>query len=920
MDFVENTFLVLAYVVVIGFLINGLDDLLFDSQFLVYLFRQRKKPRIALKDLKLAPEQWIAVFVPAWQEGGVVNKMADYASRVLTYERYDIFIGVYPNDRETTRCVDELCAQNPRIHKVLVPHPGPTSKADCLNWIYRAMRLNEIPDTREYTVVAIQDAEDVLHPLVLKVYNYFIPRVYDMGQLPVFALEMPVWRYWTGNTYIDDFAELHTKDLFVRESIGGVVPSAGVGTAFARPALDKLAAQNKGEPFRVGNLTEDYEIAIRLKRAGYRTGMLNVPVERITRRKRSDGSLGRPETTTEVVAVREIFPRTLRASIRQRSRWILGISFQTWAQTGWSGSLPMRYTLLRDRRAPLTHIVNILGYLVLGYVLFQWWFRNSSFATHYYIRPLLQSDSWLFKLVIIDTLLLGYRMAQKIISVWYIYNWKQAIFSIPRTVLGNIINFAATVRALRIFIAHKLFGRPIVWVKTAHLFPREQELAEFTRTIEDLLVEDGLVTREQIDQALRFEQPRAGSEGRVTRALSTPLCLLRMGLLDEKQFTNAWARHSRLQVRTFNPYEVPHSLLRRLPEQESIRLQAVPVEQREGGVTIAFCEPPAPEQLERLTRQFNASVRPVLARPSNLESVRDVAYPRLVLPPSRIAARLDRFRQAARLEPAAFLDLLSTQHAARHSLPDVLADTGVLPEAEARRLWAETIGCPPLDTREFLFNQDLYFRIGPTFWWLHRMLPITQITVATSAPPHPQLALWLSTKLASAAGATPLPNFIAELPSKLESAQQRRGMTIDPDQVLLDYLTGRGLIKHEEATQIKAARQIIAEPLPRWLQFQRTLSAEQLHQAFLDICYLPPATPWNRDDVGRLHLVLPPGFAEENGCYCLEAQGAVRLGLTQLPSRTALAHIYHRLAGYPIFFQALSYREALEIRSLLIGD
>jgi bacteriophage N4 adsorption protein B len=903
MDFVENTFIVLAYVAVIGFLINGLDDLLFDSQFLVYLWRKRKKPRVSLKDLKLAPEQWIAIFVPAWLEGGVVNRMAEYASRVVLYEKYDIFIGVYPNDPETNRCVDELCAQNPRIHKVLVPHGGPTSKADCLNWIYRAMRLNEVPRTREYQLIAIHDAEDVLHPLVLKVYNYFIPRVYDMGQVPVFALELPVWRYWTGNVYVDDFAELHTKDLFIREAIGGVVPSAGVGTVFGRKALDRMAADNNGEPFRVGNLTEDYEIAIRLKRAGFRAGILNVPVERIVHRKRRDGSLGPPETVTEVVAVRESFPKTLMSSIRQRSRWILGISFQTWEQAGWAGSLPMRYTLFRDRRAPLSHLINVIGYVVLAGVLFQWWFQNSAWGAQYYVRPLIQSDSLLFNFVIIDTLLLGYRVAQKAISVQQVYNWKQALFSIPRTVLGNIINFSATIRASRMYIAHKLFGRPIVWLKTAHVFPREEELAEFTKTIEDLLIEDGLVTREQIEQALRLEQPRAG------RYASAPLCLLRMGLLDEKQFTGAWARHSRLRVRVVNPYEIPDALLRQFPEQRSLDLHAVPAEMREGSATIAFREPPDKDAVDRLARQLDMRIRPVLARPSNLEFTRDVAYPRLALPPSRLAANLERFRQAARLQPANFLELLSNKHASTRSLPDVLIDSGALNEADARRLWAETIGCPPLDVREFPFNQEIYFRIGPSFWWLHRMLPITPISLATSAPPHPQLALWLSQQLRAT------PNFIAELPSKLEFAQQRRGMDIDPDQVLLDYLTARGLVKREEAAQIKATREVIADPLPRWLLLQRTLSAEQLHRAFLDICYLPPATPWTTEEIRRLQPVLPPGFAEEHGCYCLEeAQGAIRMGLAQMPSKAVLNQIYDRLAGYPLFFQALSYAEAFELR------
>src|ERR1043166_6833347 len=497
MELLEHIFLVLAYVAAIGFLINGLDDLFFDIGFLHFLWRGRKRPHVTLQELKLVPEQWIAVIVPAWQEGGVGNKMAEYASRICIYERYDIFIGVYPNDPETNQCVERVSAVNPRIHKVVVPHPGPTSKADCLNWIFKAMRLNEVPDVREYKLIALHDAEDVLHPLVLKVYNYFVPREYDMGQVPVFPLELPVLRNWIGNTYVDDFAEAHTKDLFVRQYLGGVVPSAGVGTCFSRAALDRLAAENRDEPFLIGNLTEDYEVAIRLKRAGFRAGVLSVPVDRVVRRKRRDGTPGRVETITEVIAIRESFPSRFASAIRQRSRWITGISFQTWEQTGWAGTLPTRFTLLRDRRAPLTHLINMVGYLILLFVLAQWMTRKTAWAETHYLRPLFNSQALLWKIAIIDTGLLAYRALQKMISVYSVYNLKQAIASVPRVVVGNLINFIATARALKMYLWHKLFGRPIVWLKTSHIFPAESELVEYTKTIEDLLVEEGLGRSEE---------------------------------------------------------------------------------------------------------------------------------------------------------------------------------------------------------------------------------------------------------------------------------------------------------------------------------------------------------------------------------------------------------------------------------------
>ena len=898
MEVLESLLLALAYVAVIGFLVIGLDDLFFDLYFLVYLFRSRREAAVPLLELKRAPEQWIAVFVPAWQEGGVVNKMAEYAARVADYEKYDIFIGVYPNDPETTSCVDEVCATNPRIRKVVVPHPGPTNKADCLNWIYRSMRLAEIPGVKTYRIVAIQDAEDVIHPLALKVYNYFVPRQYDMAQIPVFGLELPL-RYWVGNTYIDDFCELHTKDLFIRQCIGGVVPSAGVGSAFSRDTLERLASENGDVPFHLNTRTEDYEIGIRIKRAGYRAGLVAYPVSRMVQRKRPDGTLSPPHRVLEVVAIRETFPSTFRAAVRQRARWIMGISFQTWEQSGWAGSWPVRYTLLRDRRAPLTHLINMVGYVVLAYVVLQGLFWLTPWAHQLYWRPLFATDSLPWKLTIVDTCLLAYRSLQRFISVQAVYNGKQALCSIPRVAVGNIINFTATVRAIAIYLDHKLFKHPIVWSKTSHVFPGEAVLSAYTKTIEDLLVEEKLVTREQIADALR----KVGTG-------SAPLCLLRLGLLTEKDFTSIWARHSALPVRFVNPYEIPVDILRRFPEAESEALAAIPIAEQGGRLLMGFREPPAATDIRRLSEQLRLPIDPVLAQPSNIAFSRHRAYPRLVLEAVRQINLPEHFRRSTALGPLVFLEALSSQHANRHSLPDVMVDMGLIGEPEARRLWAANLGCPPSGLFRIQLNRDLYLKAGPVFWWLHRMLPVQEDTVLTAARPHPQLIDWLGELMGTR------PVFAAELPRKMELLGRVHAAQVDPDRMLLDALMERGLLHDSDLPRIDAARSLLTDPLSKWLLLQRLVSEEELHRAFLEMSRLPVAAAWDEQETERLRPALPPGFSEEAGCFCLnESAGAVRLGLAQLPSPMTLHTIHDRLIGCSLFFQAVSYPAGTSLRA-----
>jgi adsorption protein B len=895
METIETIFLVLTYIAALGFLVIGLDDLVFDSQFIGCLWRRRRQPKLTFQQLKLAPEQWIALWVPAWQEGGVVTQMADYATRVLRYEKYDLFIGVHPNDPETNACVDDLCAVNPRIHKVALPHPGPTSKADCLNWIYRAMKDREVPRVREYQIVALHEPEDVLHPLALKVYNATVPRDYDVAQLPVLAIEFPVWTHWTANTYVDECAELHTKDLLIRQSLGGLAPAAGARIAFSRAALDRLAAENGGDPFRPGQGAKDYETGLRVKRAGLRAGLAHCVVEREVRPRGADGALGPPKHQRELVAVRKTFPQSFGAAVRQRADWMLGRALHKREPSGRAGSLPMRYTLLRDRRAPLTHVVLALGYAALSYWCVTWAWPWTPWAADVPLRVPLAPDSWLWKVLVVDAWLAAYRGLQRFLSVANFYGVRQAAFSLPRCVVGHWVNFAATLTAATIFLIHKLRGRPVAGRKPARVFPGATDLAEYGKTIEDLLLESGLATRAQLAHALKLEE-----------TASAPLALLRLGLLDEDQFTDLWARHAGLPVRFINPYHIHLQALQRLPEQQAQDFNVLPFEEKVDHVLVAFLEAPSDSRLAEVSRAMGAAVRPVLARPSNLAFARHHAYPGLVLPARRMAGHLERFREAAHQTPDAFLELLSRQHASRQSLPDVLVNRGLLTEPQARRLWAEVLECAPADSSEFQLDEELYRQIGPAFWWFHRLVPVTIEVVATAGPPHPQLAEWLARKVGASV------DFVADLPGRVELTVE-----LNPDQLLIERLVQKRLLKERDRPKLEAARAIIADPMPKWLALQRLVTEQDLHEAFLDICQLPPASPWTAGEVRRLRPVLPPGFAREHGVFVLEeTQGALRLGLTQMLAPAALRDLHDRLSGYPVFFQALSFEEAVALHGL----
>ena len=78
----------------------------------------------------------------------------------------------------------------------------------------------------------LHDAEDVVHPLELKLFDRLIEHA-GLVQLPVVPLIDPDSR-WIGGHYCDEFAEAHIKELVVREAVGAAIPLAGVGCAIER--------------------------------------------------------------------------------------------------------------------------------------------------------------------------------------------------------------------------------------------------------------------------------------------------------------------------------------------------------------------------------------------------------------------------------------------------------------------------------------------------------------------------------------------------------------------------------------------------------------------------------------------------------------------------------------------------------------
>jgi adsorption protein B len=515
--------------------ISSLDDLFIDLWYWTRrIYRSftvdRQYKRMTEEQLREKSEQPIAIMVPAWLEYDVIAAMIENMVEVLAYQNYVVFVGTYVNDAKTIEEVERMRKRYKQLHRVEVPHAGPTCKADCLNFVVEAIFAYEQEHAMAFAGVVLHDSEDVLHPLELKFFNYLLPRK-DMIQLPVASLERE-WYELVAGTYMDEFAESHAKDMVVRESVAGIVPSAGVGTCFSRRALRALVGATRNKPFNVASLTEDYDVGNRLAQLGMRAIFGVFPVDFAVERKSWFGRGGQRESVVKMpLSVREFFPDTFRQAYRQKARWVLGIGLQSWEQIKWPDTLAARYLLLRDRKCTVTAFINVLAYLlVIQFIVIQagtmtgWWelFYPSLFA---------ENTAWRV-LIYLNAISLLVRCAHRIYFTTILYGWAHGLLSLPRMVISNFINFMAVARAWRLYLAYLFRGRPMAWDKTMHDFPTGSQLMRRRQLLGELLQSWQAVDESRLGAALAEQASTHLPLGRI---------LVSNGWLDEETLAEAIA-------------------------------------------------------------------------------------------------------------------------------------------------------------------------------------------------------------------------------------------------------------------------------------------------------------------------------------------------------------------------------------------
>lgn len=584
-------------VVAVIILISSVDDLLVD---VVYWWvalgdKFRRQPRQAALDA--AEEKRIAIIVPAWRESAVIAQMLINTLSVFRYANYEIFVGVYENDPETGAEVARVAARFPTVHAAPVPRQGPTSKADCLNWVVQNIFLRERESGRPFDLFVLHDAEDVVHPFELKVVNWF-GQLSGMIQLPVLSLPRRQSQ-WIACHYMDEFAEFHGKDLRVRSRLTGLTPSAGVATAIGRDALLALCRETGQQPFNTDSLTEDYDLAARLKSLGFGSAFVRYFARTLRYRKAVLRKGDKPVFRRELVTTQEYFPHTWSTSIRQKSRWMLGISFMGWAQLGWFGDGWTRYFLFRDRKALLTAPTGALGYLlVLQYLGY---FGLATIFPGLWMLPPLVDQAWVWRVIEINLIFMAVRMAHRMWFTGKTYGPGYAPLAALRIVISNLVGFFAFVRAGRQFLAHVALKKRITWDKTQHAFPSVDRLGHRQNRLGDRLRSWNRIDADALDRALEAQKLRHRPLG---------LLLIDRGDLDELGIAEAFAEYAGVAVAEVDPLQIPPSVAGLMGARERAQFGAAPLGLDADGLVVALAEPLEEAALAELSRTLirNGSV------------------------------------------------------------------------------------------------------------------------------------------------------------------------------------------------------------------------------------------------------------------------------------------------------------------------
>ena len=194
------------------------------------------------------------------------------------------------------------------------------------------------------------------------------------------------------------------------------------------------------------------------------------------------------------------------------------------------------------------------------------------------------------------------RIVHRFYFVSSYYGVVEGLWSIPRLFWGNIINFAANWRAVAQIIRHGDAHR-VAWDKTMHDFPVLGEQGRARRPLGRILVERGMLTEPQLQEAL----------ARRSRGLKLGSWLVHQGWITSQQLATAVAEQCHVTWETVNADEIEERLVRLLPAEIALHYAVLPIREEGRRLVLASESEVDPVSIAALSRKIRRPISYVIA-------------------------------------------------------------------------------------------------------------------------------------------------------------------------------------------------------------------------------------------------------------------------------------------------------------------
>lgn len=588
----------IGLIFVLMVILINIDDLIYD---LFYIFKKligkMKIESIDIKKIEAMKPKMLAIIVPAYHEESVLKSVIRNLILSNQYPRsmYRVFLGVYPNDPGTMKVAKELEEEFSNVHEVVHILNGPSSKADNLNNVIKNIYEYEKENCLKFAGIVVHDSEDLVHPYEFKFENYLSEK-YPVIQMPVFPLqEKPklskIFKNMISGTYADEFSENHYRQLVIRNESKGFVPSAGTGFFIRRDVLEQFPDTNI---FPVGSLTEDYKLSLQFKEMGFD---VHYGLEKIQRMK-TDGSIAK-----EYVSTRSMFPSTYRAAVRQKTRWIYGITVQSFklkdVLKNKNLNFSSKHNLYKDWKAKIGNLLLGPGYIIFVYFLISLFYDVPIMYPEYTFAWYLM---WMLSIIMIE------RQVLRFLAVKNVYGYKSALISttlppiIPfRMLVGNIINFHATFNAL--FLNKRKNKKKknkgeFKWDKTKHDFLEEEILKRYRRNLGDTLLYKGLINQKNLKMALKLSKVNNQKLGHT---------LKRLNLVSEEYIVESICEITQKKYIKIHSGKFSDRCIQKYGEDILRKLQAIPLFETSKGMQVLTTLEAHEEDIKKVFKKENIS-------------------------------------------------------------------------------------------------------------------------------------------------------------------------------------------------------------------------------------------------------------------------------------------------------------------------